>query len=54
MWRFAWHKKNDSYLDFIKKRAEDPFIERIIELEVDLEEADEIILDPLPEVGSSG
>ena len=54
MWRSAWHKKNDSYLDFIKKRAEDPLIERIIELEVDLEEADKIILDLLPEVGSSG
>ena len=54
MWRCAWHKKNDEYLAFIKGRAEDPLLERIVELEVDLEEADKIILDLLPSAGSSG
>ena len=53
MWRTAWHKKNDDYLAFIKGCAEDPLIERIVELEVDLEEADKIILDLLPSPGSS-
>ena len=53
MWRTAWHKKNDNYLAILKARAEDPLIERIVELEVDLEEADEIILDLLPSPGSN-
>ena len=54
MWRTAWHKKNDEYLAIIKGRAEDPLLQRIVELEVNLEEADEIILDLLPNPGSSG
>ena len=54
MWRTAWHKKNDEYLAFIKGRAEDPLLERIVKLEVDLKEADKIILDLLPNPGSSG
>ena len=54
MWRCAWHKKNDEYLAFIKGRAEDPLLERIVELEEDLKEADKIILDLLPNPGSSG
>ena len=54
MWRTTWHKKNDNYLAILKVRAKDPLIERIVELEVDLKEADEIILDLLPSSGSSG
>ena len=54
MWRSTWHKKNDGYLALITGHAEDPLLERIVELEVDLEEADEIILDHLPSPGSSG
>ena len=54
MWRSAWHKKNDEYLTFIKGHVEDPLLKRIIKLEVDLEEADELILDLLPSLGSSG
>ena len=54
MWRSAWHKKNDEYLAFIKGCVENPLLERIVELKVDLEEAGEIILDLLPSLGSSG
>ena len=54
MWRTTWHKKNDKYLAFIKGRVEDPLLERIVELEVDLKEAGKIILDILPLPGSSG
>ena len=54
MWRTTWHKKNDDYLALIKGCAEDPLIERIVELKKDLEEADEIIVDLLPSPGSSG
>ena len=54
MWRSAWHKKNDEYLAFIKGCVEDPFLERIVELKVDLQGADGIILDLLPSPGSSG
>ena len=53
MWRCAWHKKNNEHLKFIKGCTEDPLLERIVELEVDLEEADGIILDLLPSPGSS-
>ena len=54
MWRCAWHKKNDEHIKFIKDRAEDRLLDRILELEADLKEADEIILDLLPSQGSSG
>ena len=54
MWRCAWHKKNDEHIKFIKDRTEDRLLDRIFELEADLEEADEIILDLLPNPGSSG
>ena len=53
MWRSTWHKKNDEYLAFIKGHAEDPLLERIVKLEADLEEADKIILNLLPSLGSS-
>ena len=53
MWRSTWHKKNNTYLEFIKKCAEDPLIERIVELETYLEEVDEAILSLLPGEGSS-
>ena len=54
MWRTTWHKKHDDYLAILKGRTEDPLLERIVELEGNLEEADEIILDLLPNPGSSG
>ena len=54
MWRSTWHRKNDEYLNFIKGHTKDPLLEWIVELKVDLEEADKIILDLLPSLGSSG
>ena len=54
MWRCAWHKKNDEHLKFIKGRTEDRLLDRIFELKADLKEADDIILDLLPSLGSSG
>ena len=53
MWRTAWHKKNNDYLAFLKGHAKDALSEQIVELEVDLEEADKIILDLLPSPESS-
>ena len=41
MWRSAWHKKNDELLKILKQRAEEPLIERILELEEDLEDSNQ-------------
>ena len=32
IWRSTWHKKNNKYLAFINRRAEDSLLERIVEL----------------------
>ena len=41
MWRSAWHKKNDELLKILKQCAEEPLLERILELEVDLENSNQ-------------
>ena len=38
MWQPTFHKCMDPYLSILKQHAEGPLIERIVELEVDLEE----------------